>query len=83
MIFIGARARSEARQRARLRRAIRASVRFSSTPTTWRKGSSAASSIARPIPAPTSMKLISSNAQPGRLLCQRFISVWKTEGATP
>ena len=65
-------ARPEARQMVRFFLAIRTRVGLSSTPTTRRKGNSAAISMARPIPAPTSMKLTSSIAHPGRLFSQRL-----------
>ena len=55
--WIGARARPAACQICRLRCAIFARIGFSSIPMTLRNGYSAASSMARPIPAPTSMNV--------------------------
>lgn len=70
-------------QLATFRRAMRAKVSLSSTPITPRKGISAASSRARPMPAPASKKVNSSGLVSGRLLRHRSISCRNTEGATP
>ena len=80
---IGARARSAARHRVIFLLPMPASVRFNSTPSTARKGNSAARSIARPMPAPRSTKVNSSKAAVGFSLRQRTIMFRNTEGATP
>jgi len=80
---MGARPRPADFHFAAFLRAIPASTGFSSIPSTLLNGSSEASSIARPIPAPASTNVNSSTGAHGLLLCHLRISPRNTDGATP